>query len=79
MNPLQQGQVRQLNSIGCSDLARKVNELVNEFNILKKKLKEEDDIDYVDNLMSDDAIVDDLFKADTKQEVRRILNDYLEV
>ena len=79
MNVLQKEQVKQLDSISCSDLARKVNELVSEFNKLKKEEREDEEIDYVDNLMSDDAIVDDLWNCDTRSDIRRILNDYLEV
>ena len=87
MNVLQKEQVKQLDSISCSDLARKVNELVSEFNKLRKtespdeilkrlrKRFSEDD----DNLVSDETIVDVLWDADTKSDLRRILNDYLEV
>ena len=71
MNVLQKEQVKQLDSISCSDLVRKVNELVSEFNKLKKPKE------YI--FGNEDNIVEVLWTCDTKSDLRRILNDYLEV
>jgi len=71
MNGLQKKQVEHLNSIGCADLARKVTELVSEFNKLKKPKE--------DIFGNEDDIVEVLWNCDTKSDLRRILNDYLKV
>ena len=68
MNPLKRQQQELLERIGCSDLARKVDELVREFNKIEKPTET--------NVRSD-AIAHQIYNADTFYDAEQILKDYI--